>query len=219
MCWPKKWQCLCPYGTYLLVPLFFTAAAVMCTGYAAFECTFFHITGFSTRRITISFGLWTVEKYRSFEMEHLDKQIRNAYIYKTPNQCTRWSNHEEITTDSLDAPLKFARAISLIAFIICPFVLLYLYKGRNALFTQHAVQAMSCCMLILAILTGLSLIALQSSICQDDRENCQLGFAGYVCIAAVVFWIFACCTTCTLTGTYVSFSLVESVCSFFCVCL
>jgi hypothetical protein len=201
MCWPRKWQCPCPYGPYLLVPLFFTAAAVMCTGYAAFECTFFQISGMSTRRVTVSFGLWTVEQYRSFKSEQLGEPLENVYMYKTPNVCTRWSKHEEIQKSDIDMPIRAARALVLMAVIASPFLLGYLYRGRNELFSQVAVRAMSCGMLFTALLTGLSLIALQSSICQDNRENCDIGFAGYICMAAVVFWVFACCTTCTLHGT------------------
>ena len=204
MCWPRKWQCPCPYGPYLLVPLFFTAAAVMCTGYAAFECTFFRISGMSTRRVTVSFGLWTVEKYRSFQSEQLGEPLNNIYAYKTPNTCTRWSKHEEINKSDIDMPIRSARAMVLMAVIFSPFLLGYLYKGRNELFSQVAVRAMSCGMLFTALLTGLSLVALQSSICQDNRENCDIGFAGYICMAAVVFWVIACCTTCTLHGTYVT---------------
>lgn len=199
--WPRKWQCPCPYGTYLLVPLFFSAAAVMCTGYAAFECTFFRITGMSSRRVTINFGLWTVEQYRAFDSEQLGEPLENVYAYKQPNSCTRWSKHADVNTDDIDMPLRAARAAVLMAFMVSPFILVYLYRGRNELFSQTAVQAMSCAMLFTALFSGLSLLALQSSICQDDKENCEIGYAGYVSMMAVVFWVLACCTTCTLHGT------------------
>jgi hypothetical protein len=201
MCWPRRFQCPCPYGTFLLVPLFFTAAAVMCTGYAAFECTFFEISGMSTRRVTVSFGLWTVEKYRTFTSEQLGQPLKNVYVYKRPNSCTRWSKHEEISKKDIDLPLRAARAMVLIAVILSPFLLAYLYRGRNELFSQAAVRRMSCCMLFTALFSGLSLLALKSSICQDHKGTCHIGFAGYVAMASVVFWLLACCTTCTLPGT------------------
>jgi hypothetical protein len=204
MRWPRRLECACPYGPYLLVPLFFTCAAITCTGYAAFECTFLRITGWSQTRTTVQFGLWSVEKYRPFDPAPIAPAFDDLKLYRAPNKCTRWSRHEEIKKSNIDMPIRIGRAVTLLAFLCSFFVCFCLLRGRHKLFTTTTVQAMSCCMLLLGVIVALSFLSLQSDLCQKNQDNCKLGFAGYSAIAAVIFWVIACCTTCTLAGTYVS---------------
>jgi hypothetical protein len=91
----------CPYGPGLLVvSALTTAGAMLLTWIAAFACSFYEADG-------LGIGLWTVQDPFS--------------IVFGGDECTGW-NDAPFLKELLDAPMAFARAMSLIACLSSPLV-------------------------------------------------------------------------------------------------
>jgi len=193
--------CSCPYGPLVLVPTFWIAAALMCTFYAGFECTFFQVHGLFKREATVTYGLWTVEDYENSKVYNQEVYLSDLHV-GTANSCSTWSKHAELTSEDVDGALSFARVCILIAGALGTLSLFWIIGSWWRRYSTRTVYIFSVLMVLAAVFTALSFYALKSDYCDD--KDCELDFAGYIAIVAVVFWLFATCAAMLMRSGYVT---------------
>ena len=196
--------CPCPYGPLIVVPMFFVCAAVMCTYYSAFECTFFQVSGLFKRDITLTYGLWTTEQYDQFKIGRTEVQAAGLHI-GTANTCVMWNNHPSLTMDDLDGPLKIGRNLVILACALAVINMIWIFVATRRMYSNCMVGVFIILMIVTAIFQACTFVSLNSSYCQNlsEGEVCSLDFAGYISIVACIFWLFAACAT-ALLRRYVS---------------
>jgi len=177
----------CPYGPLLVLPAFCTVAATLFTWMAAFDCSFFEFSSDGSRDASISVGLWTVEDFRTFSSNLWDTNLQLVYGY---GSCSTWKNAEEIGTNDLDAPLKAARAFSLMSCMFSlPLLVAILLLSCKKLPKNH-LYLLSIAMIVEGFCFMISLVAVKSKWCQETRD-CHLDTAGILCILGSLLWFVA----------------------------
>ena len=181
----------CPYGPLLVLPAFCTVAATLFVWMATFDCSFFEFSSAGTRDASISVGLWTVEDFNTHSSNLWDTELRSVYGY---GSCSTWKRAQEASTGDLDAPLKAARAFSIIACLLSlPLLVSILLPSCMKLHKTH-LYLISSVMFIEGFFTMLCLVALKSQWCQESKD-CHIDTAGILCILGSLLWFVAAMST------------------------
>lgn len=182
--------CPCPYGPIIFLPMLFILAATMCTYYAAFECTFFRVTGVTKHAMTVTYGLYSVEDYFNYKIRTQEVDVGAVHI-GTANSCSPWSKHPELTEDDLDDNLTFARTAIAVACALGGLATIWICSASRVVYGNCCVFFMMMVVFLASIFTALSFYALQSKWCVKDE--CEVYFAGYIGICAAILWFFSIC--------------------------
>lgn len=184
--------CSCPYGPRVIWPLFFIWAATTCTFYASFECTFFKVRGLFKHGLSVTYGLWTTEEYENNKVVRQDVSLFfGLWDVGSANSCTLWSTHPELEVSDIDAPLSFARVVSLIACILGGAVWFWINLATCRMYSDRTIRIACCGMLAAAIFVALSFWALNSEYCAG--KDCVVDFAGWIGVAAIFLWLISIC--------------------------
>lgn len=189
----------CPYGTVLLIPIFFICAAFMYTLYTAFDCDLVRVEIFSKKyqqMQNVSFGLWTIQDY-----DNTLNRNRGVYYGKNGDkfigwrqECIRYDWSDEVTTKGMDKQFKFARDCLLAAVILSFILIVWILRPAYTIISNGHIYFMTTVLMLTCMLTGLGLMVRRSSLCAHGR--CHMGFTSKICICATVFWFVAALFTC-----------------------
>lgn len=150
-----------------------TFLATLFTWFAAFDCRFFTVASPLASSFEVGIGLWTHQESVSSV------------------SCVLYDGS---MTSDFDSSFRFARATSMLALVLSiPVVIMasitiFLQSiKRSFLYSQGVI------MLLLAIVTSLEFVALDSRECKNelDLTTCQLSVSGVYAIIGAVLWLAA----------------------------
>lgn len=148
-----------------------TFLATLFTWFAAFDCRFFTVVSPLTSTFQVGIGLWT------------HQESANSV------SCVLYDGS---MTSSFDSSFRFARAISMVALVlsipvaIMASITIFLHSiKRSFLYSQGVI------MLVLAIVTALEFVALDSRACKNelDLTTCELSVSGIYAIIGAILWL------------------------------
>jgi hypothetical protein len=153
------------------VTVLLTFLATLFTWFAAFDCRFFTVASPLASTFEVGIGLWTHQESASSV------------------SCVLYDGS---MTSGFDSSFRFARAISMVAIVlsipvtIMASITIFLHSiKRSFLYSQGVI------MLLLAIVTSLEFVALDSRACKNelDLTTCQLSISGIYAIIGAILWL------------------------------
>jgi hypothetical protein len=153
------------------VTVVLTFLATLFTWFAAFDCRLFTVASPLASTFEVGIGLWTHQESASSV------------------SCVLYDGS---MTSSFDSAFRFARAISMVAIVlsipvtIMASITIFLHSiKRSFLYSQGVI------MLVLAIVTSLEFVALDSRACKNelDLTTCQLSVSGIYAIIGAILWL------------------------------
>ncbi|KAL7573612.1 hypothetical protein ACA910_008746 [Epithemia clementina (nom. ined.)] len=179
----------CPYGCFYTLPVICSLIAVLFTSLAAWTCDFFRVEYVNQPNNPIFYNSNVPSDFRAGPWTVQEFNMSNGAITST-GRCVAWANHDFLTTEDLDTPMKTARVILfLVAVMAYGFTSCFLV-GSCITLGNKILRCIGCCDFCMALLIPISLSAFASSVCQDATD-CSAGASAFAVIIAFVFWICA----------------------------
>jgi hypothetical protein len=146
---PSGRRC-CPYGPLLPVATILTLVATLLTWIASFDCSFYKANG-------LGIGLWTVE-------DPISNAFNNIFSADSSNDVCYWWNEVSFMKDLLDGPMKFARALSLVACLLSVPVSLIILLFSCMSMPKMFIKTLAALMFYLSVSVMLCLVSRACSI-------------------------------------------------------
>jgi hypothetical protein len=135
----------CPYGPLLSVASALAIVATLLTWFGSFDCNFYKANG-------LGIGLWAVE----------DDLALNAFTFSgesSDDTCQGWNEAPQFVQDLLDTPMKFARALSLIACLSSAVVFVIILLPSCMTFPRMFIKSLAIFMFFLSFIVMLCLVS------------------------------------------------------------
>jgi hypothetical protein len=128
---------------------------------AAFYCHFYEVKFpfwcfIPSEEYSVGFGLWTRQQAAFTDYNYFDGE-------RSVGDCKGW-NYEPALKELLDAPMKFARAMSLIAIMLSPFICLSILALSRITMPRMFIKALAISMFVLSFIILLCLVSRSYSI-------------------------------------------------------
>lgn len=166
----RRCEC-CPHGPLLVAPAIAAFLALLFNWAVIFDCRFFRVNNFHTSSRwdeRVGVGLFFVE-------DDYD------------NICYSWDYHPDTSVSDLDGPLKFGRAMCLMAVLFSVPAFTVLLLPSCIRFSRRWLRLLAGFMGVISGLSLLCLIALASGYCDEDSD-CIMGPDAALSILAAVLW-------------------------------